>query len=243
MAALLLWARLGALLTLGPLAQAVKAPASFWVLFTLALAGSLSAALGLRAAVPAGLAGFSALLIGEVALGALLGFSLHAAFAVLAMAGRLLDLQMGFGMAAALDPVTRANLPVMGVALTLLGMSVFFCVDGHHALLRGIARMAQSLPPGALWRLPDASMLARAMGALFSMTIVVAAPALFMLLLTELALDVASRLLPQMNVLFVGMPLKALVGLSTLALAAPGLAPALRRLYTTVFDFWLGVMP
>ncbi|WP_457391232.1 flagellar biosynthetic protein FliR [Roseateles sp. P5_E1] len=242
-AVLLLWARLGALLTLSPLAQAVKAPPIFWVLFTLALSGSLCAALGLRTPVPAGLGGLFLLLLSEAALGALLGLSLHAAFAALAMAGRLLDLQMGFGMATVLDPVTRANVPVMGVALTLVGMSVFFGVDGHHALLRGIAQVAQWVPPGALWRLPDASALARAMGAMFSMTVVLVAPAMFMLLLIELVLDFVSRVLPQMNVLFIGMPVKALVGLSTLAIAAPGMAPALRRLYASVFDFWQVVQP
>ncbi|WP_457447661.1 flagellar biosynthetic protein FliR [Roseateles sp. P5_E4] len=242
-AVLLLWARLGALLTLSPLAQAVKAPPVFWVLFTLALSGSLCAALGLRTPVPAGIGGLSLLLLSEAAFGTLLGLSLHAAFAALSMAGRLLDLQMGFGMATVLDPVTRANVPVMGVALTLVGMSVFFGVDGHHALLRGIAQVAQWVPPGGLWRLPDASILARVMGAMFTMTIVVMAPALFMLLLTELVLDVTSRVLPQMNVLFVGMPVKVLVGLSTLAIAAPGMAPALRRLYAGVFDFWQGVLP
>ncbi|WP_457323195.1 flagellar biosynthetic protein FliR [Roseateles sp. P5_E11] len=242
-AVLLLWARLGALLTLSPLAQAVKAPPIFWVLFTLALSGSLCAALGLRTAVPAGLGGLFLLLLSEAALGALLGLSLHAAFAALAMAGRLLDLQMGFGMATVLDPVTRANVPVMGVALTLVGMSVFFGVDGHHALLRGIAQVAQWVPPGALWRLPDASALARAMGAMFSMTVVLVAPAMFMLLLIELVLDFVSRVLPQMNVLFIGMPVKALVGLSTLAIAAPGMAPALRKLYAGVFDFWQVVQP
>jgi len=243
MATLLLWTRLGALLALSPLAQAVKAPPVFWVLFTLALAGALCGALGLHATVPAGLGGLALQTLSEAVFGALLGLSLHAAFAALQIAGRLLDLQMGFGMAAVLDPVTRANAPVMGVALTLLGMSVFWGVDGHHALLRGMAQIAQAVPPGALWRLPDASILARALGAMFSMTIVVVAPALFVLLLTELALDVASRLLPQMNVLFIGMPVKALAGLSILAIAAPGMAPALRRLYANTFDFWLGVQP
>lgn len=241
-AVLLLWARLGALLTLSPLAQAIKAPPVFWVLFTLALSGTLCASLGLRVAVPAGLGGLSLLLLSEAALGTMLGLSLHAAFGTLAMAGRLLDLQMGFGMAAVLDPVTRANVPVMGVALTMVGMAVFFGVDGHHALLRGIVQVTQWVPPGAVWRLATPSALARAMGAMFSMTIVIVAPALFLLLLTEVVLDFSSRVLPQMNVMFVGMPVKALVGLSTLAIAAPGLAPALRRLYAGVFDFWQGAL-
>jgi hypothetical protein len=118
-AVLMLWARLGVLWTLSPLAQTVKAPPAFWVLFTLALSSSLCLALGLRAAVPTGLGGLALMLVSEVTLGALLGLSLHAAFATLAMAGRLLDVQMGFGLATMLDPVTRAKRVMHGEGSTL----------------------------------------------------------------------------------------------------------------------------
>jgi flagellar biosynthetic protein FliR len=229
------------LLVLSPLAQAVKAPATFWVLFTLCLAGSLCGALGLRATVPAGLGAFGLQMLSEATFGALLGLSMHAAFAVLQIAGRLLDLQMGFGMATVLDPVTRANAPMIGVALSMLGLSVFFGSDGHHALLRGIVQTAEWVPPGAVWQLPNAAQLAKVAGTMFSLSVVVMAPALFMLLLLEVALDVMSRVLPQMNVMFVGMPVKMMVGLGTLAVAAPGMAPALRKIYASVFQFWQGV--
>jgi flagellar biosynthetic protein FliR len=78
---------------------------------------------------------------------------------------------------------------------------------------------------------------------MFSLAIVVMAPALFMLLLVEVALDVMSRVLPQMNVMFVGMPVKVLVGLGALAVAAPGMAPVLRKVYASVFLFWQEVAP
>lgn len=238
LATLLLWTRLGTLLALSPIAQAVKAPPALWVLFTLVLAGTLCAALGLRAAMPAGLAGLAVLMLAEATLGALLGLAIHAAFAVLQMAGRLLDLQMGFGIATALDPITRANAPVVGVALTMLGLSVFFGVDGHHALLRGVAYTAQLVPPGAAWQLPTAGQLAQLAGGMFSLAVVVMAPALFLLLLAEVALDVMSRVMPQMNVLFIGIPVKILLGLTVLAVAAPGMAPVLRKLYASIFLFW-----
>ncbi|PTT75270.1 type III secretion protein, partial [Pelomonas sp. HMWF004] len=150
----------------------------------------------------------------------------------------LLDLQMGFGIATVLDPVTRANAPMIGVALSMLGLSVFFASEGHHALLRGIVHTAQWVPPGAVWQLPSAALLVKVAGTMFSLAIVVMAPALFMLLLVELALDVMSRVMPQMNVLFVGIPVKVMVGLGTLALAAPGMAPAFRQVYASVFSFW-----
>jgi flagellar biosynthesis protein FliR len=37
------------------------------------------------------------------------------------------------------------------------------------------------------------------------------------------------------------MPVKMMVGLGTLAVAAPGMAPALRKIYASVFQFWQGV--
>lgn len=241
-ATVLLWVRLAMVLTLGPLAQLTKAPAIFWVLFTLVLAGVLSAALGLRATPAASLAGFALQVLSEATLGALLGLALHAAFAALGMAGRLLDVQMGFGMGAVLDPVTQAHAPVVGVVLTLLGMAVFFGSDGHHALLRGLVFSVQAVPPGGLWQLPDAGTVIRPVGAMFGTAVALMAPALFVLLMVELVLGVASRVLPQMNVLFIGMPLKTLVGLATLAIAAPAMAPALVQLQTGVFRFWLQVL-
>jgi flagellar biosynthetic protein FliR len=213
------------------------------VLFTLALAGMLSAALELRATPASNVVGFALQVLSEATLGALLGLALHAAFAALGMAGRLLDLQMGFGMGAVLDPVTQSNSPVVGVALMLLGTSVFFGSEGHQALLRGLVFSVQAIPPGGLWELPDAAAVIRPVGMMFGMAVVLMAPALFVLLMVELVLGVASRVLPQMNVLFIGMPVKTLVGLSTLAIAAPVMAPTLSRLYAGVFRFWEQVLP
>lgn len=238
MAVLLLWTRFSLVLSLGPLAQAVKAPPTLWILLTLAFAGVCCSSLNLRAPVPANLEALLLTVVAEAALGALLAFSLHAAFATLAMAGRLFDLQAGYGMAPMLDPVTRANVPVIGVALSLVGMSVFWAAEGHHTLVRGLIEIVHWIPPGQLWRLPQAADIARAMGLAYSLTIVIVAPALFILILTELAMDVMSRVLPQMNAMFVSMPVKALAGLAMLSSFAPAMGTTLQRIHTSVFEAW-----
>lgn len=242
-ATLLIWVRLSALLVFSPIAQALKAPPVVWVLVTLGLSGTLAAGLPAPVAAPKSAAHLALMLLSEGTLGVFMGLALHAAFASLAMAGRLLDLQMGFGMATLLDPVTRANVPIVGVALTLLGVSAFFGSDSHHALIRAAAHLVELCPPGAAWQLPSPGALARTMATLYGMAVVVAAPVLFMLLLVELALDFASRVLPQMNVLFVGAPIKLLVGLTMLAVAAPTLAPTMRRLFAGMFTVWQDVLP
>ncbi|MGM9514310.1 flagellar biosynthetic protein FliR [Roseateles sp. DB2] len=241
MATLLLWIRLGVLLGLSPLASALRAPPTFWVVWTLALAGLLCAGWQLRTPVPAHLASWVWLALCEATLGALLGFSLHAAFAALSMAGRLLDLHMGLGMGAVLDPVSQSFSPAMATALTLLGMAVFWSSDGAELMLRGIAYSVQEVPPGAALRLPSPGQLLAPVAAMFTAAIVVIAPVIFILLLLELVFAVLSRILPQMNVMFVGMPAKTLTGLAMAALIAPGLAPLMHRLQRSAFAFWQGV--
>jgi flagellar biosynthesis protein FliR len=242
-ATVLLWARIGVLLSLSPIATATKAPATFWVLFSLVLAATLTAALGLRAPAITTPGHLAVAMMAEVGLGALLGFSLHCAFAAFVVAGRVMDLQMGFGMGSVLDPVTKANAPVVGVLLSMAGMAVFFAMDGHHAVLRGIAYGAQVLPPGAPWGVASPADLLRPVGAMFTFGVMLVAPVLLMLLMVELVLGVCSRVLPQMNVLMVGMPAKILVGLMALAVLAPSMGPAMRRGFASVFDFWMRVLP
>lgn len=239
----LVWVRFTVTLALSPLSQAVKAPPALWIALTLSMSLLLVASMRLPAQPDPAFGPFILSMLSEVLLGALLGLSVHAAFATLGMAGRLLDLQIGFGLANILDPVTRSSLPLMGVALTMTGVTIFFATDGHHGLLRGMAYSLAAIAPGAAWQFPDASALAHAIGAVYAFSIIVVAPMLLLLLLLELILDVASRLLPQMNIIFVGAPVKILAGLCITAMAAPGLGLVMRRLQDVMLGPWQGWLP
>ena len=237
-ATLMLWIRLAALLALSPIVTAAKVPVTFVVLLSLAFAGLIAAGLGLRYA---GVVNLPTLAVGallEVGIGALLGFALRCAFASFSLAGQLVDVQMGLGIGALYDPVSQSNSPVLGTSLALFGVALFFAVDGHHALLRGVAYSATVLPPGQAWPALTVAGLLRPFGAMFTAGVSVVAPVVFVLLLTELALGVISRALPQMNVFFVGMPAKILVGLLALALTAASIGPAMSATYAGIFRFW-----
>jgi flagellar biosynthetic protein FliR len=243
-ATVLLWARLGALFLLSPIVSAIKAPPVFFVLFTFVLAGLLAAAFGLRPAqqpvdqvLP-----FALSLCAEVLTGAVLGFAVQCAFSAFNIAGQLLDVQMGFGIGAIFNPVTGTNSPVVGTVLSLFAVAFFFAVDGQDALVRGIAFSVQSVPPGRWWFLSSVDDMLRPFGAMFTTAIAVIAPALFVLLLVEVGAMIASRALPQMNVFFVAIPAKILIGLVMLALSAPFIAPTMGRAYAGIFRFWDGVL-
>jgi flagellar biosynthesis protein FliR len=242
LATVLLWTRLGALFAFSPLVTAAKVPTVFVVLLTLVLAGTLTAALGARTAMPLNVPALALAILMEVAIGALLGVALQCAFAAFSLAGHVLDVQMGFGMGSIYDPVTQSNTPVLSTALSLFGVALFFAVDGHHALLRGVAYSVTAWPPGHVPRIGSALDVVRPFGALFTTGVLIAAPVLFALLLAEVALGVLSRVLPQMNVFFVGIPAKILLGLGALALLMPAIGPAMARSFAGVFEFWDAVL-
>jgi flagellar biosynthetic protein FliR len=208
----------------------------------LALAFSLAMvwATGTQAVVGVGTSAaalFSAA-VTELLIGIALTFGVLAAFAVFLFGGRLLDFQVGFGVANLIDPITRSQGPLLGTALNLLAVVVFFAVDGHHLLVRGVAESLALFPPGrSLADLRVAAMVQQ-FGLVFSYGVMIVAPAVIVLLLLDIGLSVAARTMPQMNIFIVAMPLKVMVGLFTLAVSLHAMPLAMRRVFDSIPDYW-----
>lgn len=243
--AALLSLRLGVVVLATPLLAAARVPATARVLFVLGLAAALALALpapeGGAVAVPP-LDRPAALLTGalsELALGATLALGAALAFGAFTLAGRLLSVQIGFGLAEAIDPTTGARVPTLASAYDQAAVLGFLLADGHHALLRGLAYSLERFPPGAPWPLGSAfAPVLRQVAGLFSLGFALAAPVVFCLLLVELALGVVARNLPQMNMLAVGLPAKVVVGLLALSLWFGGVGAVMGRVYAGIYRTW-----
>jgi flagellar biosynthetic protein FliR len=234
--------RLGALFLVAPGFGTLRMPIQFRVLLTVGLAAALAGALGKHAiAVPDTALGLVASGLAESAVGGLLGFGLLAAFAAFAVAGRAMDLQIGFGVANLIDPTSRTQSPQLETMLNLLALAVFFGLDGHHALLRGLAASFERIPPGTGLAEVGPEALAAQFGIAFSAGLALAAPVVAFLLLIDLGLAVMSRAMPQMNVYFVALPLKIFAGLLMLALSLPHAGPVMERIFSSIFGFWSSV--
>lgn len=239
----LLWLRLSTMLMLSPIATLIGGPAVVRVLLTLTLAACLSAQLR-DTAIPAfdSVGALAIAALSEALVGGLLGFGLHAAFAALHMAGRVIDLQAGFSLGGVFDPVTRMPNSALVMALQLTALVVFFAIGGHHALLRVVAASIQAIPLGTVGRALNPAALLSAFAMVFTFAVVIGAPVILLLLLLDAGLAVISKALPQMNVLFVGMPVKILAALLMLWACAPMLTGQLNRLFQALFAYWAQVI-
>jgi len=235
----LLSLRIGTLFVLSPIWGVASVPAPFRVLLVLALSGLLVTATAAHAtALPSSLGGLLGAAVSEVVIGAILAFGVFAAFAAFSLAGKVLDVQVGFGIGSVFDPVTHSQAPLLGTVLNLLAVVMFFAVDGHHMLLRGIAFSIEALPPGAMLPALPVDAVLRQFGAMFALGATLAAPVMFCLLLVDLGLAVLSRNLPQMNVFIVAVPLKIFVGLAMLAASVSYLGPVVAKIFASIFSFW-----
>lgn len=237
---LLLSGRIAALFLMTPLLYAMPVPASVRVLLAIALAVALALPFaGSPGAEPVPLGALLQSFLQELAIGATLGLGVLMAFAGFTVAGRLIDVQVGFGIGQVFDPLTRTQVPVLTSVFTLLGVLLFFLVNGHHALLRGVAYSLERFPLGQAWALEAAAgpVLKQAAG-LFTLGFALAAPIVLSLLLVEFALGVIARNLPQLNMFVLGIPVKIIAGLLALSIWAVGLGGVASRMYQEIYRTW-----
>lgn len=174
----------------------------------------------------------------EVLLGGALAFGVLTAFAALSLGGRIIDFQLGFGVASLIDPATRSQSPLLGTFLSMLGAVLFLIIDGHHMLLKGLAYSLETQPLGQVAVNWDGAIMIAAFGQMFVFALAVAAPVIFGLMLVDLAIAVSARTMPQVNVYFVSLPVKIFIGLLLLSVSLSYISGFIKNLFEALILYW-----
>jgi len=228
---LLVATRLAGVFLLLPVLGFTVVPARIQLFFVLALSLVFETALGLpkvHVSTTVQLIEFAAV---ELAYGALLAFSVNTAFAAINLAGQLLDYQIGFNAAALFNFNTQAQDPVLSALLVMTASVMFLVFDVHHELLLIIADTLRHTPPGHVKMELDPHQLALQFGGVFVYGLMVAAPVLLGLFVFDVATAFVSRSMPQLNIYFVALPAKILVGLALLVVALTQVGPLIRAVF------------
>lgn len=175
--------------------------------------------------VPALGESFAGLLLASVTealVGLALGIVVTTVFMAVYLAGQLIDVPMGFGMVNVIDPQTGGEVPIVAQFQFVMSMLVFFLIDGHHGLLRSLAQSFTLVPVGGARMSGDVvSAALEAVRSMFLLGFRLSMPIVGALFLTDVALGIVARAVPQINVFFVGFPLKVGVGLILLIAVMP----------------------
>lgn len=181
------------------------------------------------------------LIIREILIGLLLGFTAYLFFTVVQIAGSFIDIQLGFGIVNVIDPMTGAQSPVMGNFKFFIAVLLFLAVNGHHYLLLAIMKSYNWVPMDnrIFSRIAEGSIsnfLIDSFVQTFYLAFQMAAPMVAALFLVDIALGVLARTVPQFNVFVIGLPIKITVGFLLLVLIVPGLLYLFNNLFTAMLD-------
>jgi flagellar biosynthetic protein FliR len=211
---MLVFARIGTMVMLLPGLGEMSMPVR--VRLTIALVLSVVLLPLHRAAYTLDLREFGPLLVlfgEELLIGAILGFTARLAIAALQVAGSVVAQQLGLGFVTAVDPTQGQQGVIVGNFLTMLGVTLIFATDLHHLVIAALNDSYRLFRPGEIPMLGDAAdLMTRTVAAAFKIGVQISAPFLVFGLLFNLGLGLLSRLMPQMQVFFVGLPLSILLG-------------------------------
>jgi flagellar biosynthetic protein FliR len=127
--------------------------------------------------------------------------------------------QLGLGFVTAVDPTQGQQGVIIGNFLTILGLALLFATNLHHLVIAALDDSYTLFVPGEVPLTGDmAALMTRTLAGAFRVGVQLSAPFLVFGLLFNIGLGLLSRLMPQMQVFFVGMPLSILAGFMMLFL-------------------------
>lgn len=177
----------------------------------------------------------------ELVIGMTIGYTSLFLMAAVQFAGRLIDTQMGFAMTQVVDPFNNSPTTVAGQFQILIYSIVFLMINGHYFMLIALVKSFEMIPLFGM-HMPTESMLEffiTISTRLFFLAFKLAGPVFAVLTLGSLSLGIVARTVPQMNVFFVGIPMKIGVGLMVLGFALPSMTIVFRQMTTIlVEDLW-----
>ncbi len=160
--------------------------------------------------------------LSEISTGVILGLITNIMFDTVSLAGSWIDAHIGLSMISMLDPNSEAQVTITAKILNYVAMAIFFTVDGHHLLLKSLVESYTLVPLGkSIINEGSITYFMEVITNYFFIGLKIAIPMVLIIILTDICMGLISRVVPQINVMILGMPVKMIVGIVTVAVALP----------------------
>lgn len=162
----------------------------------------------------------------ELAIGFILGFLIAIPFFIGQASGSLIDHARGSASLQVTDPTTQTQTGPLGLLYNYALIAIFFAIGGPFYFFNAVADSFQLVPVDAFFNphffsmnVPFWHLVVKLLYHVMSLAVQLAAPSLIGILMVEMFLGIANRLAPQVQIVFLGIPLKSWTGLALLSLA------------------------
>lgn len=174
---------------------------------------------------------FAGLILRELIIGFLAGFAASLTFGAFQMTGKLIDMSSGFGAGQVFNPAMSEAGGTLDQFFVLVVMLYFMLTNGHHIFLIGLQNTFKVLPLNQPLPQINPEALLHMTSGMITSGIQMALPVIGALFLTDLTLGLLAKVAPQINVFFLGLPIKVWVGIFSLSLLFGMFVPSLDRAF------------
>lgn len=172
--------------------------------------------------MPAEVGNLFLMLVTELLIGIFIGTLGALVMAVLEITGMMISFQSGLANATLFNPLLASQTSLIGTFLFVTGALLIFITNLHHLMLIALVDSYAAFAPAVLPPVGDlAETVARRMAESFSLAFQLAAPFFVIGLLFNTVLGVLARLMPQLMVFFIGVPMSILMMLVAMSIALP----------------------
>ena len=158
------------------------------------------------------------LLASEILVGIMLGLSIRLLVSALHVGGTVIAMQSGLAMAQAFDPAQGGQSSLVATFMTLLGVTLIFVTDLHHLMISAMYNSYNLFPIGGEIMIGDfTELISNTVSNAFKLGLQLAAPIIVYAIVFNAGLGVIARLVPQIQVFFIAIPINITVGFVILA--------------------------
>ncbi|PJZ49986.1 flagellar biosynthetic protein FliR [Leptospira saintgironsiae] len=189
--------------------------------------------------IPGNMADYGLVVMAEVLIGILMGFLVSLVFSSFQMAGEFFNVQLGFGYAEILDPISQTSLPVISTLKNMLGMLLFLSLGAYRFLFESLVYSFEKVQ--VLKLVPEIQdgfykAMEEAIGAMFLVAFKISLPILGVLFLVTVSEALMGKAAPQLNILQLSFPIKIAIGLVVMILIVPFLITQMDNAFQLSFE-------
>ena len=171
---------------------------------------------------PATISMFAFTVAKELFIGWLIGLVGYIVLTAVNMAGKIMDMQVGFAVVNMMDPTTQQQTGLIGTFLYNLTILYFVVTNGHHVILSALTESFRIIPLNSMvWNTSLPELITDLTSGIWLNGMKIAMPITFAILLTNVGMGILARTMPQMNIFVVGIPMHLMIGTTMLSMILP----------------------
>ncbi len=161
---------------------------------------------------------YAAIVIKEAAAGLMIGYMANICINVLAFAGQIIDMQIGFAMVSLFDPSTRSQTTITGTIYTYFIYILLLISNMYEYVVRAVIDSFQLIPINGV-NIDVNNILELALRYTTDCFVIgfrIVMPFLTVIFVLDVILGVLAKVAPQMNMFVIGMQLKVFCGFTVM---------------------------